>query len=100
MNLIIVKDLVKEILTAEPETRDNDNLLVLKVWKKQQPLLSEKDLSFWTFAIDFKNGKFASTESVRRVRQKMQEEHAELRGKKYALRHAEQTNVKNQLKNM
>ena len=98
MNLIKINDTVRDVLTAEAETRDNDNLLALKVWAKQQPKLRDKDLSFWDFAKDFKNGSFASTESIRRVRQKLQEIHPHLRGEKYLARHKEQGSVKSQLK--
>ena len=100
MNIIVIKDIVAHILTHEPETRDNDHLLQLKVWSEQLPKLRNKNTSFWDFALIYKDGKLASSESIRRCRQKLQELHPHLRGEKYKERHAEQSNVKNQLKNM
>ena len=100
MNLISIKDTVETILRQAPATRDNDNLLILKVWAQQNPKLRESTAQFWDFAKMFIEGKYASTESIRRVRQKMQEIHPELRGKKYQARHAEQDSVKEQLKNI
>ena len=99
MNLISIKDSVKEILTNEPETRDNDNLLILKVWAKQNPFLRRKEVTFLDFAVGFKGGQYASTESVRRCRQKLQELNPSLRGKNYKKRHDEQASVKDQLNN-
>lgn len=100
MNLIVIKETVKNILTQFPLTRDNDNLLQLKVWKEQMPVLGLKSTTFWDFAMIYKDGKLASSESIRRCRQKLQELHPELRGKSYSKRHKEQSSVKQQLKEM
>jgi len=100
MNLIKIKDLVHSFLIEYPETRDNDNLLQLKIWGEQMPELRSKLTTFWDFALIYKNGKLASSESIRRTRQKYQEKYPELRGEKYKKRHKEQTNVKNQLRTM
>jgi hypothetical protein len=42
-------------------------------------------------------GQFTSSESITRMRRKVQEEFKELRGEKYAKRQANQTQVKKQL---
>lgn len=83
MDLSQVKGIVKKFLTEIPETRDDDNLLVLKVWAFQEPKLRHKKTTFIGFSSLFLKGKFFSTESIRRSRQKWQEECPELRGKKY-----------------
>lgn len=97
MNLLVVKDVVEKLLREQPETRDNDNLLILKVWAEQNPKLREGDSSFWGFAKDFIDGKYAPAESIRRSRQKLQELNVELQGKSYKKRQKEQDKVKEDL---
>lgn len=100
MNLIKIKDTVKQILQHHPECRDDDNLLILKVWAEQNPMLRDHSTSFVAFSHQFLSGKYASGESIVRVRRKLQEKHEDLRGKKYKERHNEQENVKQQIKLM
>ena len=78
-----VAPVVKQILSDYPATRDNDHLLCLKFWAKQNPKLRESDSSFWDFAEDFKNGKYKSIKSITRSRRILQAQHPELRGKNY-----------------
>ena len=80
MNLLSVKDLVKAILTQFPKTRDNDKLLILKVWAYKKPELRNKAFTFVEFSQLWLADEFPPTESIRRVRQKMQEEYPHLRG--------------------
>jgi hypothetical protein len=80
-----IKDLVYSLLLNWPEMRDNDRQLMLNVWAKQDATLTTDKL-FKDFAADFKRGKFADPESIRRTRQKLQEVHPELRGRTYAAR--------------
>lgn len=61
-----VKDKVARVLSQKPETRDNDKLLMLYVWQIEGLHLSDSQLE------KFKNA--SSPESIRRMRQKMQEE--------------------------
>ena len=100
MNLISIKDTVKEILEKEPITRDNDHLLILKVWATQNPRLRDHRATFWDFATGFKSGRYATPESVTRCRRKYQEKYPNLRGKNYQARQGEQENVKQQIKTM
>lgn len=83
-----IKDTVRRILMNHPETRDDDNLLYLKVWAEQNPALRYPNTSFYGFAEDFLAERYADTESIRRTRQKLQEQHPELRGRKYRARQA------------
>lgn len=87
-----MKDLVTQFLQNYPETRDNDRLLMLKVWAHECPNLRNSDTSFkGGFAEPFLGGSFADPESIRRTRQKVQEANPFLRGRKYVDRkkHAE-----------
>lgn len=61
-----VKDKVARVLDQKPETRDNDKLLMLYVWQIEGFYLSDKQIE------QFKNA--SSPESIRRMRQKLQEE--------------------------
>lgn len=76
-----MREKVKELLLNHSDTRDNDFLLILKVWGEQNPELRNKDYSFVQFAIDFKEGKYAHPETIRRNRPYLQNKYPELRGK-------------------
>jgi hypothetical protein len=76
-----IKEIVTERLQKEPSLRDDDRRLILNVWYDQKPEILKG--SFMAFAIGFKNNEFASPESIRRCRQKIQELNPELRGSKY-----------------
>lgn len=91
---------VKKVLENVPECRDNDFLLILKVWAIQNPKLRNKDLTFIEFSKGFLDGKYAHTESIRRSRAKLQEELPELRGESYNKRHGLQDEVKEDLNDM
>lgn len=88
-----IKETVKNILVLHPETRDKDNLLILKVWKQQNPLLPT--LAFDEFAVEFLKGNYANPESIRRSRQSLQGKYLSLRGDSYYKRknQAEQTRL-------
>jgi hypothetical protein len=61
-----VKDKVARVLNQKPEARDNDKLLMLYVWQIEGLNLSESQLKKWK--------EVSSPESIRRMRQKFQEE--------------------------
>lgn len=82
----IIKVVVLDMLTRFPETRDNDRLLMIYVWCIQNPLLKPFGFPFRDFANEFIYGHYADPESIRRTRQKIQEQHPELRGKSYTRR--------------
>jgi len=92
--IISIKDTVIKILRNHPETRDNDRLLIVKVWCEQNHQLRNSAYEFMSFGIDFIAGKYADTESIRRSRQKIQEQNPELRGTKYSQRQQEEVNVR------
>ena len=100
MNIIKVKDIVKEFLELIPETRDSDTLLILKVWAKENPNLRDPLTSFISFSHDFLNGSHSSAGAITRARRKLQELHPELRGTNYKGRQQEQESVKDQLRQM
>jgi hypothetical protein len=98
MEILKVADIVKELLISNPKTKDDDELLTLKVWAKQNPKLRVKNFSFKEFSDGFLKGEYYKTESIRRTRQKLQQEFPHLRGKVYESRHNHQNKVKEDLR--
>jgi hypothetical protein len=79
-----IKQTVKNLLEKRPELRDDDNRLIANIYLQEAGGLSVlQNMSAQQFLGEFSKGKFSKTESIRRVRQKLQENHPELRGKKY-----------------
>ncbi len=94
VKVLKINRVVYDLLSEFPECRDNDQLLILKVWAVEHPEIRSSDYSFFRFAVLFKQGEFANTESIRRSRQKVQEQHPQLRGKTYKARQAEKELMK------
>lgn len=76
-----IKAKVAKILAFDYEARDNDNRLLTLIWRSES-----KHNSLETFFSELSNGKLSNFESIRRVRQKLQEERPYLRGDKYLYR--------------
>jgi hypothetical protein len=73
---------VMNLLNADPRTRDNDELLTALIWHRET-----KATSVLEFLTNYSERKYTSAESIRRCRQKLQEEFPGLRGKSYMERH-------------
>lgn len=73
-------------LNTDERTRDDDNLLIAKIWYAEY---QNKDVpnDVIEFLKMFANGNLTSPESIRRCRQKLQEEYQGLRGKNWMARH-------------
>tara|TARA_R110002167_G_scaffold48013_2_gene141912 strand:- start:1140 stop:1448 length:309 start_codon:yes stop_codon:yes gene_type:complete len=87
-------DLVKFILERSPEARDNDNILLWIVWKKEYPII---DNDIEEFKKLFISKQLPSMESITRARRKLQEVYPELRGLKYDKRQNNQKLYKEDL---
>jgi hypothetical protein len=74
------KDKVKALLIKSPELRDNDNRLIANYYyhEANSNLLKTSALDFLH---EFAEGKYTNPETIRRCRQRLQEECPELRGK-------------------
>lgn len=92
---IKIKPTVADILLNDFETRDDDNLLLLKIWDIQS---YGKIESYEDFKKMLLSGKLAIPESVRRSRQKLQEHNTSLRGKTYEARKAQEKLISQQIK--
>jgi hypothetical protein len=93
-----ISHLVKQILVKYPDTRDNDYLLMLKVWSEQNSHLRTRTFTFYSFALDFLDGNYAHPESIRRTRQKIQELNPGLRGVGYYKRKELKKTVQSEIK--
>lgn len=103
MKLNKCKDLVTDILTEKPETRDNDILLMQEVWRKQMEFYGVQNLDDQPICFLFKsmrNKRVSHPSSIKRVRAKLQEQCPNLRGEVYNKRHKHQFNVLDELETL
>jgi len=101
MNILKNKDVVLQLLKEQPHLRDDDFKLLANVWYKHllNSDIDVKTYSAYNLLSLLSEGKLPNSESVRRIRQKLQEEFKDLRGENYAKRHKSQEKVKEQLFN-
>lgn len=79
-----ISELVKTFLTQKPHLRDSDNRLIASIWYIELGLGNRvKTMSGLEVLTMIAEGKLSSSESIRRSRQKLQEELPELRGNVY-----------------
>ncbi len=69
---------VYAILTEIPACREDDRLLLYIIWSKES-----KAQTIDEFFVELIDGTLTHFESIRRMRQKIQEKHEELRGENY-----------------
>ena len=77
-----VKQRVKSILEVNKDAKDCDRLLISIIWSEDSRYTEDKK-DFLDMLI---NGDLTSPETIRRCRQRLQEENETLRGYKYKLR--------------
>lgn len=90
--------LVADLLDKYPELRDSDKRLIANIWSMElgrenldQPMTMRTCLKHF---ID----DLTSPESIRRIRQKLQEEFPQFRGQKYNDRHAKAIETRNEIR--
>ena len=98
----LVKDRVKALLVKHPHLRDDDNKLIATIWKFQ---LIKMDLDpnttpTYNFFSLYSQRKLINAETIRRVRQKIQEENPELKGTVNEARQEQGEEVRKQIKNL
>jgi hypothetical protein len=78
----LVKDRVKALLVAHPHLRDSDNKLIATMWKYDLLNMGHKPdgLPARQFLSLYAQEQLTNAETIRRVRQKIQEENPDLRG--------------------
>ena len=95
-------EIITSLLTSFPVYRDNDNMLIAKIWRntlKENNIVPSKITGLKLLNI-IATGKLPSSESIRRCRQKIQQHNKLLRGNTWSKRHHEQKKVKTELKTM
>ena len=97
MELKNVKDTVKAFLLNRPKTRDSDCVLLAAIWLKHIKADADK-MSAADFIMLLENNRLPNFESIRRVRQKLQEQDPNLRGPNYKVRKSEEEKIKQELK--
>lgn len=91
----LIKDKVLKLLEANPMYRDDDNKLIARIWFNECEMYGCKTHTDLLKLLA--TGKLTSSESIRRSRQKTQEEIPALRGLKYKERHEEAEEFKKDL---
>ena len=86
-----IKPKVEKLLELKPHLRDDDNSLICNIWFSEVDNIG--DYSAIKFLKIFSEGKLTSPESIRRMRQKLQEENESFRGESYKARHKEKDNI-------
>ena len=78
----LVKDRVKALLVTYPHLRDSDNKLIATIWRSElfHKGVRAKGITAEDFLFIYSEGKISNAETIRRVRQKLQEENPDLRG--------------------
>lgn len=92
-----IKLKVKDLLVNYPHLRDSDNKLIASIWYNESEQ-SLHNITAHQFLKNFCAGYHSSPESIRRIRQKIQEQEIELRGKSYKERKEKSLIIKNQIK--
>ena len=95
--VVRIAPMVAKILEKDLKSRDDDNILLIRFWKKQG---IKENMTFKQFKYKLIMGKIGLPESIMRSRRMIQEnpENANLRGKMYAKRHKAEETMLNQLK--
>lgn len=83
---------VFSLLTDNKACRDDDRLLLIEIWGRESQ--AKDKVGFFKEMLE---GSISHPESIRRMRQKIQEKHPALRGDKYDARHGMEANFCQQL---
>jgi CMP-N-acetylneuraminic acid synthetase len=77
-----IKDRVKALLVKHPHLRDSDNRLIANIWNQDLLLmgLNKENITGNKFLVLYATNELTNAETIRRVRQKIQEENPDLRG--------------------
>jgi len=99
MEISKTKRIVLTFLTKHPHLRDDDNKLLATIWANEFGGKDKcKEFTAFSFLEMLSKGELLNSESIRRMRQKLQEENENLRGPNYAKRKSKEAKVKRDLK--
>jgi hypothetical protein len=90
-----IRPMVIHLLKTEPDTRDDDNLLCVRIWENQGVI---PNMKMQTFKKRLIIKQYAQCDSITRCRRSLQERYKTLRGKLYDKRHQAEQEFKSQYK--
>lgn len=92
-------DIVKISLQRDAAMRDDDNLLVSRIWGFTLVDMGFKPSqhTITLFLEMYRDGKLPPADMITRARRKVQQDCADLRGEKYEERHKEEKNVRDNI---
>jgi hypothetical protein len=96
------KDKVRNLLYSMENLRDSDKMLIMVYWMEEtnkSPVELEK-MSALQFLYEFGMGRYTNPESIRRMRQKIQEQDESLRGKSYHKRQKLEQDVRSKIRSL
>lgn len=100
VEILNTKEKVEKLLSEKPHLRDNDHKLIANIWHKEllDTGVEPKSITGFEFLFTFSNSDVLSNpESIRRCRQKIQEETPELRGNSWKERHKNEEKIEKEL---
>lgn len=86
---------IEKLLKDHPSLRDDDNLLIAKVWSTE---LKNRGFTKLNLMDEFAGGNLTSPESITRVRRRLQEKNPNLRGLTYENRQERGNKIKSIIK--
>lgn len=95
-----LKAKVTQLLIDKESNRDSDNKLIANVWYAQIGGSSIAKMSAMELLQMVSEGRLSSPESIRRVRQNVQETNLNLRGKSYKKRKEHAAEVRKEIRNL
>ena len=95
-----IMELVEVHLKMHPAMRDDDMLLIANIWMTQIGPEKADKMTGRDFLKGFADNHFYNPESIRRMRQKLQEKDPLLRGKRYMKRHERAEHISSIIKNL
>jgi len=95
MSKLLIVNEVKQRLESSTKMRDDDALLMADIWREQLEQMGAKSMYDVLNAIAGRM--VTSPESIRRSRQKVQQDNSNLRGNVYNQRHAKELEVLKEL---
>ncbi len=94
------KEKVETLLKKHPELKDNDNKLISVFWLNEIGTETIEHMTAFQLLQFVANSELTNPETIRRVRQKLQEQDPALRGQKYKKRKNNGNDTRNQIKNL
>lgn len=99
-----VKAKIIHLLKEKEEYRNSDDKLIARIWFDQTIDNSGQNITKTTtahdFLIAFREGQYTNPESIRRCRQKVQEQNPDLRGLSYKNRKKKGEEIKKEIHNV